>query len=180
MSQVKLILKESVHSLGEAGDLVSVKPGFARNFLLPQGKAILATESRVRELEHHKRIVAEKAAKELSNLQETKKKLEGLRIEIGARAGEEGKLFGSVTTVQIAQQLAEQGYEVDRRRIDLKDAIKELGEHAVPVKLHREIVAELTVVVTSEGGPPPEPEDRTVDPDDAPQERDRGDEDDED
>ena len=179
MSQVKLILKESVHSLGEAGDLVSVKPGFARNFLLPQGKAILATDSRVKELEHHKRIVAEKAAKELSNLQATKQALEGLSIEISARAGEEGKLFGSVTSAQIAEQLAAQGYEIDRRRLELKDAIKELGEHSVPVKLHREVTATLTVVVKSEGGPPPEPEERIEDPDDAPQERERDDDDDE-
>jgi len=153
MSQIKLILKESVHSLGEAGDLVSVKPGYARNFLLPQGKAILATASRVKELEHHKRIVAEKAAKELSNLQETKKQLEGLVIELSARAGEEGKLFGSVTSVQIAEQLVEKGFAIDRRRIELRESIKELGEHKVPVKLHREIVARVTVNVSAEGAP---------------------------
>lgn len=179
MSQVKLILKESVHSLGEAGDLVAVKPGYARNYLLPQGKAILATETKVKELEHHKRIVAEKAAKQLSNLQATKKKLEGLRIELSARAGEEGKLFGSVTTVQIADSLAAQGYEIDRRRIDLKDPIKELGEHKVSVKLHREIAAQLTVTVTAEGGAVAEPDDVPEDPDDAPEERDRDDDDDE-
>jgi large subunit ribosomal protein L9 len=166
MSQVKLILKESVHSLGEAGDLVSVKPGFARNYLLPQGKAILATASKVRELEHHKRIVAEKAAKALANLQETKKALEALEVELSARAGEEGKLFGSVTSVQIAEKLAEKGFEIDRRRIELKDSIKELGEHAVPVKLHREVTARIKVVVVSEGGPPPEARDTLEDPDD--------------
>lgn len=156
MSQVKLILTESVHSLGEAGDLVSVKPGFARNFLLPQGKAIPATDSRVKELEHHKRIVAEKAAKEMTNLDAARKGLEELRVEISARAGEEGKLFGSVTSGQIAENLAAQGFEIDRRRIDLKETIKEVGEHKVPVKLHREIVATLTVTVIGEGGASPE------------------------
>jgi large subunit ribosomal protein L9 len=170
MSQIKLILKESVHSLGEAGDLVSVKPGYARNFLLPQGKAILATASRVKELEHHKRIVAEKAAKALSNLQETKKQLEGLVIELSARAGEEGKLFGSVTSVQIAEQLAEKGFAIDRRRIELREAIKELGEHKVPVKLHRDIVAQLSVNVSAEGAPVVE-RDEFEDEDRAPEER---------
>ncbi len=155
MSQVKLILTESVHSLGESGDLVSVKPGFARNFLLPQGKAILATESRVKELEHHKRIVAEKAAKELKDLEAAKQQLEAIHIEISARAGEEGKLFGSVTSAQIAEQLAEKGFVIDRRRIEIKDSIKELGEHTVPVKLHREIVAHLAVSVVGEGAPAP-------------------------
>ena len=156
MSQVKLILTESVHSLGEPGDLVTVKPGYARNFLLPQGKAILATDSRVKELEHHKRIVEEKAAREMTNLNAAKERLDAIRIEITARAGEEGKLFGSVTTAQIAELLAAQGFEIDRRRIELKDPIKETGEHPVAVKLHREIVASITVKVVGEGGPPPE------------------------
>lgn len=165
MSQVKLILTESVHSLGEAGDLVSVKPGFARNFLLPQRKAILATDSRVKELEHHKRIVADKAAKALKDLQGAKEQLEGIRIQIQARAGEGGKLFGSVTAVQIAEQLAEQGFEIDRRRIDLRESIREVGEHSVPVKLHREIVASLRVVVEGVGGPAPEADAEDVDED---------------
>ena len=156
MSQVKLILTESVHSLGEAGDLVSVKPGFARNFLLPQGKAILATESRMQELEHHKRIVAEKAARTLQDLHATRKALEAVRVEISARAGEEGKLFGSVTSAQIAEKLALQGYPIDRRRIELREPIKEVGEHTVPVKLHREIVAKLTISVIGETGASPE------------------------
>jgi large subunit ribosomal protein L9 len=182
VSQVKLILKESVHSLGEAGDLVSVKPGYARNYLLPEGKAILATASRVKELEHHKRIVAEKAAKELANLQETKGQVEALSLVISARAGEEGKLFGSVTSAQIAEQLAEKGFAIDRRRIELRDAIKELGDHRVPVKLHRELVATLTVRVTSEGAPPAEADDDLDEDDHAPQEprrrRNRDDDDD--
>ena len=156
MSQVSLILTESVHSLGEAGDLVSVKPGFAHNFLLSQGKAILATESRVKELEHHKRVVAEKAAKELKDLDAAKQQIEAIHIEIKVRAGEEGKLFGSVTSAQIAERLAEKGFEIDRRRIELKDSIKAVGEHTVPVKLHREVVASLVVSVVGEGAPAPE------------------------
>lgn len=147
MSHVNLILVESVHSLGEAGDLVRVKPGYARNYLLPQGKAILATEGRVKELEHHKRIAADKAAREFENLQLAKKKLESLTLETTARAGTEGKLFGSVTAPQVAELLAAQGMEIDRRRIDM-EPIKEIGEHKVSVRLHRDLSADVTVKVT--------------------------------
>jgi len=165
MANVKLILVESIHSLGEAGDLVSVKPGFARNYLLPQGKAMLATESRVKELEHKRRIAEEKAARELKDLQAVKKQLEALRIEIGARAGESGKLFGSVTAPQIAERVEAAGLPIDRRRIDLREPIKEVGEHKVAVRLLRELVAELTVVVVAEGGPSPEDEPTVEEPD---------------
>jgi large subunit ribosomal protein L9 len=150
VNQVKVILRESVPSLGEAGDLVGVKPGFARNYLIPQGKAIVASEARVRELEHHKRVVEEKLARELKALESVRKHLESLDIQISARVGEEGKLFGSVTAPQIAEILAEKGYEVDRRRIALKEPIKEAGEHRVPVRLHRDLTAEILVKVTPE------------------------------
>jgi large subunit ribosomal protein L9 len=173
VSQVKLILTESIHNLGESGDLVSVKPGYARNFLLPQNKAILATEGRVLELEHHKRIAAEKAAKDLENLKEAKKGLEKLHIELGARAGESGKLFGSVTSAQIAEKIIEQGFDIDRRRIELKDPIKEIGEHKVPYKLHRELTAEITVLVISDGGPAPSDELEALAPEDRGRDRDR-------
>jgi large subunit ribosomal protein L9 len=150
MSQVKLILRESVPSLGEAGDVVSVKPGYARNYLIPLGKAIFATESGVRELEHHQRVVAQKVAKELKELEAVRARIESLSLEVKARAGEEGKLFGSVTALQIGELLAEQGIEVDRRRIELPEPIKELGEHSVGVKLHRDLVAQIKLQVTPE------------------------------
>lgn len=156
MSQVKLILTQSVHNLGEAGDLVRVKPGYARNFLLPQGKAILATDSRVKELEHNKRIVAEKAARALDDLRAAKARLEAVVLEVTARAGSEGKLFGSVTTAQIAERLGERGFEIDRRRIELREPIKEVGDHEVPIRLHREIQARIKLVVIADGSPAPE------------------------
>lgn len=184
MTQVKLILTSPIHNLGESGDLVSVKPGYARNYLLPQGKAILATENRVKELEHHKRIVAEKAAKEFENLQESKKALDAVRIEIAARAGDNGKLFGSVTSAQIAEKIAEQGFELDRRRIELKETIKEIGEHKVAYRLHRELAAEVTVLVMADGGPAPSDELDALAPDeprrDDRDERDEADEDEDD
>ena len=152
MSQVKLILRDGVPGLGEAGDLVEVKPGFARNFLIPQGKAMFASEAKIKELEHHQRVVAEKVAKELTELTAVKAKAESLSLEVKARVGEEGKLFGSVTSAQIHELLAAEGIEVDRRRIELKDPIKEAGEHTVPVKLHRDLVAQVKVNVVPEEG----------------------------
>jgi large subunit ribosomal protein L9 len=149
MANVKLILKEDIAGLGHAGDVVSVKPGFAKNFLVPQGKATQASEGKIREIEHLKKQIADKVAKELADLKKTQKAIEGLSLEVKAKAGEEGKLFGSVTPAQIAELLQARGYEIDRRKIDL-DAIKEIGEHAVKVKLHRDVVATVKVQVTAE------------------------------
>jgi large subunit ribosomal protein L9 len=149
MANVKLILKEDIAGLGHAGDVVSVKPGFAKNFLVPQGKATQASEGKIREIEHLKKQIADKVAKELADLKKTQKAIEGLSLEVKAKAGEEGKLFGSVTPAQIAELLQARGYEIDRRKIDL-DAIKEVGEHAVKVKLHRDVVATVKVQVSAE------------------------------
>lgn len=147
MRSVPVILSEDVQSLGQAGELVNVKPGFAFNFLIPQGKAIAATEASKRELEHQRRVITEKVRRELEVLEGERKKIDGVVVEITAQAGEEGKLFGSVTTVQISEKLAEQGIDVDRRRIDLPEPIKTLGEHAVVVKLHRQMTATIKVKV---------------------------------
>ncbi len=147
MRSIQVILSEDVQSLGQAGELVNVKPGFAFNFLIPQGKAIAATEASKRELEHQRRVISEKVRRELEVLEGERKKIDGVVVEITAQAGEEGKLFGSVTTLQIAEKLAEQGIAVDRRRIDLPEAIKTLGEHAVVVKLHRQLTATIKVKV---------------------------------
>jgi len=179
VAQVKLILVESIHSLGEAGELVSVKPGYARNYLLPQGKALLATETRVKELEHKQRIAQERAAKELNDLKAVKKQIEGLSIEIGARAGESGKLFGSVTAQQIAERIEAAGLSVDKRRVELVEPIKEVGDHAVKVKLHSELAAEISVKVVAEGGPSPE-DDLAEDMEDRERRRRERDEDEED
>jgi large subunit ribosomal protein L9 len=149
MANVKLILKEDITGLGHAGDVVSVKPGFAKNFLVPQGKATQASEGKIREIEHLKKQIADKVAKELADLKKTQRAIEGLSLEVKAKAGEEGKLFGSVTPAQIAELLQARGYAIDRRKIDL-DAIKELGEHAVKVKLHRDVVATVKVQVSAE------------------------------
>ncbi|MBS1107651.1 MAG: rplI [Deltaproteobacteria bacterium] len=147
MRNVQVILREDVQSLGQAGELVAVKPGFAFNYLIPQGKAIAATEASKRELEHQRRVITEKVRRELELLDGERKKIDGVVVEISAQAGDEGKLFGSVTVVQIAEKLAEQGLDVDRRRIDLAEPIKTLGEHSVIVKLHRQVTATIKVKV---------------------------------
>jgi large subunit ribosomal protein L9 len=147
---VKLILREAVPGLGEAGDLVQVKVGHARNYLLPKGKAVLATEAKVRELEHHRRVVMEKVAKEMKDLEVLRDHLQSVALEVSARVGEEGRLFGSVTAVQIAELLAEKGFEIDRRKIALDEPIKEVGEHGVPIRLHRDLTAEIKVTVNPE------------------------------
>lgn len=149
MAHVKLILREDVPSLGDAGELVSVKPGYARNFLLPRGKAILATEGNLKELEHHKRVVGERVARERKDLEAQRDRIQAHVIEISAQAGEEGKLFGSVTAIQIAEALAAKGVEVDRRKIVLEEPIKEVGEHSVPLRLRKDVVAQIKVKVVA-------------------------------
>jgi len=153
MRTVNLILKEDVPALGDAGAVVKVKVGYARNFLLPKGKAILATESKITQLEHNKRVVEEKLAKELSDLSAMRNRLAAIELNVTAKAGEEGKLFGSVTSAQVAGLLAEKGFEIDRRKIALSEPIKEIGEHKIPVRLRGELVAEVTLRVTAEDAP---------------------------
>ena len=154
MAPVKLILQEDVINLGEAGDLVSVKPGYARNYLLPQGKAEVATEARVQQFEHQKRVVSERVAKELATLTAERDRISSVKLEVTARVGEEGKLFGSVTAAQIAELLAEKGFEIDRRKIALKEPIKEVGDHVVPIRLKAQLVAKVTVKVAAEDTKP--------------------------
>jgi large subunit ribosomal protein L9 len=149
MAQVQLILREDVYRLGEAGDLVRVKPGYARNFLLPQGKAMIATPGRVHELEHQKRVVAARQAKSLADLEAVKTKLSAVVLQFSAQAGEEGKLFGSITSQQIAEQLSRKGFAIDRRKVVLDEPIKSVGKHVVTVRLRGEMSAEVTIDVSA-------------------------------
>ena len=158
MAQVKLILREDVEKLGYAGDVVAVKPGYARNYLLPKGKASLATAARIKELEHHRRVISDQQAKALEDLEGLKRKLESLELAVEAQAGEEGKLFGSVTMQNVAALLADKGVEIDRRKLQADSAIKSVGEHEVSLRLHRELVAKVKVVVTASRAAAPAPE----------------------
>jgi large subunit ribosomal protein L9 len=152
MKTVKVILREDVQNLGDAGEIVSVKPGFARNYLLPQELAYEATESSVRRLEQERERAEQRARRDYLEARRQASQLEELSITFQARAGEESKLFGSITSADIADRLKEQGldFEVDRKQIDLDEPIKSLGVHNVPVRLHAEVRPEIKVWVIKE------------------------------
>jgi len=144
---MKLILREDVDHLGKMGDLVEVKDGFARNYLLPRSKAFEATVNNVRVLEHQKRLVADKIKKEKKDAEELATKISAFSVTIAVQAGEEDKLFGSVTSKDIAEALAAQGLTLDRKQILLEKPIKELGEFNVPVKVQHDVQALVKVSV---------------------------------
>lgn len=148
MSNVKIILREDIPRLGDAGDVVSVKPGFARNYLLPKGIAMPATSARVNEIEHHRRIISERQASQLKDLKAAGKKIREMTLSFEVQAGETGKLFGSVTPAQIAAKMKEQGIAVDRRKIQT-DTIKSVGVHDVKVRLQKELIVDIKVTVTA-------------------------------
>jgi len=133
--------------LGTIGDIVKVRAGYARNYLLPRGLASVADKRNLRALEHERRVVEDKRRRAVSAAETLAQRLATLRVVIAARAGEEGKLFGSVTNIDIERALAEQGVAVERRRIRLDDPIKTLGEHKVAVALAAGVTSELTVTV---------------------------------
>jgi len=149
MANIQLILREDVSNLGEAGDLISVKAGYARNYLIPKGMANLATKGNVSEIEHHKRVVAERVAKLHKDGINERDRLQAVVLTIEMQAGEEGKLFGSVKSANIAELLSEKGYSIDRRKIELDHPIKELGEHKVKIRLYRDVVALVQVNVVA-------------------------------
>ncbi len=145
---MKVILKENLENLGHIGDIVKVAPGYARNYLLPRGYAIAATEKNAKALDHAKRQLEYKRNKVLEQAKAFAAKIEGLTLAIVHQAGEEGKLFGAVTNMELAEHLKAQGVEVDRKKIALAEPIKHIGEYTASVKVHPEIAATLKVVVT--------------------------------
>ncbi|QQS41825.1 MAG: 50S ribosomal protein L9 [Acidobacteriota bacterium] len=151
MATTKILLKEDIDNLGGRGEIVKVKSGYARNYLLPQGFAILATKGNIRQVEQERKILLKKAAEEKSTAEAQLAQMEKLSLRFERLAGESGTLFGSVTSMDIAEALEEKGYEIDRRKITLKSPIKEIGDYTVPVKLHREVVLDLPVAVVVEG-----------------------------
>ena len=147
---VNIILQENVDGLGVIGDQVAVKPGYARNYLVPKGLAIIANERNVKELEHQKRQLARKLEKATKDAEAIKARIEKVTCEFTQRASEEGKLFGSVTSMDLEAKLQDASIEIDRKKIQLAEPIKTLGEHVVTVKLDAGVVAELKVVVNAE------------------------------
>ena len=146
---MKVILNENIETLGHIGDVVKVAPGYARNYLLPKKLAVVATEGNTKAFEHTKRQLAYKKNKALDSAKALGAKLEALAIVLSHKAGEEGKLFGAVTNMEIAAYLKANGFDIDRKSIVLADAIKHTGEFTVALKIHPEVTATLKVSVVA-------------------------------
>ena len=147
---MEVILREDIEKLGNRGQVVKVAPGYARNYLLPKRLAVLATESNKKIVEQERQAHLRKEAKVLNDAQDLAKLMANVTITISQKAGENDVLFGSVTAKDIAESLEKQGYTIERRNIQLPEPIKQLGEHRVPVRLHREVTIEVPVNVTRE------------------------------
>ena len=147
---MEVILREDVEKLGARGQVVKVASGYARNFLLPKRLAVAATESNKKIVEQERHAHLRREAKESADAGDLGKMLNGVVINISQKAGDNDQLFGSVTSKDIADLLEKQGYHIDRRKIQLDNAIKTLGEHKVPIRLHRDVTAEITVNVAKE------------------------------
>jgi len=147
---MEVILREDVDKLGARGQVVKVAAGYARNFLLPKKLAVTATDANKKIVEQERQAHLRKEAKLQSEAQDLAKLVNGVSVTISQKAGENEQLFGSVTSKDVADALAAKGFTIDRRKVQLDEPIKQLGEFKVPVKLHREVTAEVTVLVTKE------------------------------
>jgi large subunit ribosomal protein L9 len=152
MANTSVLLREDVDNLGGRGEIVKVKSGYARNFLLPQGIATLASKGNIKQIEGERSALLKKSAHEKSTADAQAEQMKDISLAFERRAGEGGTLFGSVTSMDIADALKAKGYEIDRRKIVLREAIKETGDFTVNVKLHREVTIGIPVTVTAEGG----------------------------
>ncbi|MBL8956927.1 MAG: 50S ribosomal protein L9 [Myxococcaceae bacterium] len=147
---MKLILREDVYNLGKSGEVVSVKDGYARNYLLPRNLAMLASAANVRQLEHEKQVIELRQQKLKGAAEEQSKKLGAVAVKISRKVGDQDKLFGSVTALDIAEGLAKAGHKVDRRLIHLPEPIKTVGQFEVELRLHRDVVTKIKVEVAGE------------------------------
>jgi len=152
MAHTQVLLREDIDKLGARGEIVRVKTGYARNYLLPRNLAVEATANNMRQIEGERAALAKREAKERSTAEVQASQLNKLNLKFERKVGEAGVLYGSVTSMDIAHALAEQGYEIDRRKIVLREPIKRFGNYTVPVRLHREVTLELPISVLGEGG----------------------------
>lgn len=151
MAHTKVLLREDVDDLGARGEIVRVRSGYARNYLLPRNLAVEASAGNVRAIEQERAALLKKEAKERSTAEAQSEQMRSLTLEFKRKAGEQGALYGSVTSMDLAEALKERGYEIDRHRIHLREPLKRLGEFTVPVRLHREVSIDLQVKVLPEG-----------------------------
>ena len=149
-STIKVILQQGVENLGAGGDTVRVRPGFARNYLIPRGLAVVATEGNLARVDDLKRVAARHAAQELEQAKDLKQKLEAQSVKIARAAGDDGKMYGSVTSKDIAEAFRSDGLVFDRKKLSLAEPIRQLGLSEVEVKLHGEVTATLRVEVVKE------------------------------
>ncbi len=147
---MEVLLRQDVHNVGHRGDLVKVADGFARNFLLPRKLAVAATEGNRKVVEQEKAAAVRREAVERGDAEKLAQMLTGITVTVSRKAGEGDQLFGSVTAIDVADALAAKGYQVDRRKIQLEDPIKQLGEFHVAAKLHKDVTAQVTVQVVKE------------------------------
>lgn len=147
---MKVILTENIPNLGQIGDIVKVAPGYARNYLFPKGLALEASSAKIRELEHHKRLLAQKKERVRRQMLSVAEKLNETTLSFARKVIEEDKLYGSVTTSDIQKALQDKGFDLDKRFILLDQPIKQLGEFTVPIKVDAEITANITVLVSKE------------------------------
>lgn len=146
-STVKVVLRDDVENLGRSGELVTVKPGYARNYLLPRGLAAVATHGNVAQIEHEKRSAIKRGAKLRASAEDVAKRLEVVTLTIKAQAGENGKLFGSIGSKDVAAALEKAGHGIDKRKIMLTEPLKEVGSHEVSIKLGYEVNATIKVEI---------------------------------
>jgi large subunit ribosomal protein L9 len=149
---MEVILKEDIASLGKIGEVVRVRDGYARNYLLPRGLVLLANKKNIKTFEHQKKLVADQKQKTMRRAQVVADELAGVSLTIRMRTGEEGKLFGSVTNIQIEKALKAKGINVDRRKIHLDEPIKILGDYEIPIRLSADLAVPLRLSVVSEDG----------------------------
>lgn len=148
---MEVILKEDIVNLGKMGDVVRVRDGYARNYLLPRGLVLMADKKNLKAFEHQRRVLAEQRERVVRQMQTLQEQLSGVSLTLSVRAGEEGKLFGSVTNIDVEKALKRKGFEVERRKIHLPEPIKALGDYEVPVRLAADVTATVKVSVVSEG-----------------------------
>jgi large subunit ribosomal protein L9 len=151
MAHTKVLLREDVDDLGARGEIVRVRAGYARNYLLPRNLAVEATAGNVKGIESERAALLKKEAKERATAEGQAQQIGSLQLEFKRKAGEQGALYGSVTSMDVAEALHERGYEIDRHRIHLREPLKRVGEYTVPIRLHREVTMDLKVRVAPEG-----------------------------
>jgi large subunit ribosomal protein L9 len=152
MAHKQVLLREDIDNLGARGEIVRVKAGYARNYLLPRQLAVEATASNVKQIEGERAALAKREAKERSTAELQANQLKSLTLKFERKVGEAGVLYGSVTSMDIAHELQNQGYEIDRRKIVLREPIKRFGNYTVPMRLHRDVTVDIPVTVLGEGG----------------------------